>query len=46
MPMKNLLKTITECIDSFAKRENINRLAAIIGGEALSCMEFPEQLLI
>lgn len=33
--MKNLLKTATECIDKFARRENKSRLAAIIGGEAV-----------
>ncbi len=33
--MQNLLKIVTECIDSFSKKENITRLAAIIGGEAV-----------
>jgi len=33
--MENLLKIVTECIDSFSKKENITRLAAIIGGEAV-----------
>ena len=33
--MKSLLKIVTECIDKFTKKENISRLAAIIGGEAV-----------
>ncbi|MBW2614751.1 MAG: hypothetical protein JRD02_01055 [Deltaproteobacteria bacterium] len=43
--MKNLLKTITEYIDSFARRENINRLAAIIGGEAVILHGIPRTTL-
>ena len=33
--MKNLLKTVTNCIDKFAEQANMTRLAAIIGGEAV-----------
>ena len=33
--MKNLLKIVTKCIDKFSEKENIGRLAAIIGGEAV-----------
>ena len=43
--MKNLLKIVTECIDSFAERENINRLAAIIGGEAVILHGIPRTTL-
>ena len=35
MPMKNLLKIVTESIDNFARKENTTRLAAIICGEAV-----------
>jgi len=43
--MKNLLKIVTECIDSFAERKNINRLAAIIGGEAVILHGIPRTTL-
>jgi len=33
--MKNLLKIVTKCIDKFSGKENISRLAAVIGGEAV-----------
>lgn len=33
--MQNLLKIVTDCIDKFSKKENISRLSAIIGGEAV-----------
>ncbi len=33
--MKNLLKIVANCIDKFAEQANMNRLAAIIGGEAV-----------
>jgi len=33
--MKNLLKIVTNCIDKFADKANMTRLAAIIGGEAV-----------
>lgn len=33
--MQNLLKIVTECIDSFSEQANVIRLAAIVGGEAV-----------
>ena len=39
------MKIVTECIDSFAERENINRLAAIIGGEAVILHGIPRTTL-
>lgn len=33
--MKSLLKTVTECIDSFSEQANVVRFAAIVGGEAV-----------
>jgi hypothetical protein len=33
--MQNLLKIVTECIDSFSEQANVTRLAAIVGGEAV-----------
>ena len=43
--MKNLLKTVTKCIDDFSKRENIARFAAIIGGEAVILHGIPRTTL-
>lgn len=43
--MKNLLEIITECIDNFARKENTNRLAAIIGGEAVILHGIPRTTL-
>ena len=45
MPMKNLLKIVTECIDKFSEQENIARLAAIIGGEAVILHGIPRTTL-
>ena len=43
--MRNLLEIITKCIDNFSKRENITRLAAIIGGEAVILHGIPRTTL-
>ncbi|MBW2005066.1 MAG: hypothetical protein JRI72_10745 [Deltaproteobacteria bacterium] len=43
--MKNLLEIVTECIDNFARKENTNRLAAIIGGEAVILRGIPRTTL-
>ena len=43
--MKNLLQIVTECIDNFARKENITRLAAIIGGEAVILHGIPRTTL-
>lgn len=43
--MKNLLEIVTECIDNFARKENTNRLAAIIGGEAVILHGIPRTTL-
>jgi hypothetical protein len=45
MPMKNLLKIVTECVDKFSEQENIARLAAIIGGEAVILHGIPRTTL-
>ena len=43
--MKNLLEIATKCIDSFSKRENVTRFAAIIGGEAVILHGIPRTTL-
>ena len=43
--MKNLLEIVTKRIDSFSKRENITRFAAIIGGEAVILHGIPRTTL-
>jgi len=43
--MKNLLKIVTECIDKFSKQNNISRLAAIVGGEAVIMHGIPRTTL-
>ncbi|SPD74041.1 hypothetical protein PITCH_A2030185 [uncultured Desulfobacterium sp.] len=43
--MKNLLKTVTECIDKFSKQYNLSRLAAIVGGEAVIMHGIPRTTL-
>ena len=43
--MKNLLKIVTECVDKFSEQENIARLAAIIGGEAVILHGIPRTTL-
>jgi hypothetical protein len=44
--MKDLLKTVTECIDKFSGQLNIKRFAAIIGGEAVILHGIPRTALI
>ncbi len=43
--MENLLKIVTECIDEFSKQNNLPRLAAIIGGEAVIMHGIPRTTL-
>ena len=43
--MRNLLEIVTKCIDSFSKRENITRFAAIVGGEAVILHGIPRTTL-
>ena len=43
--MKNLLEIVTKCIDSFSKRENTTRFAAIVGGEAVILHGIPRTTL-
>ncbi len=43
--MKNLLESVTKCIDSFSERENLTRFAAIIGGEAVILHGIPRTTL-
>ncbi len=43
--MKSLLKIVTECIDNFSRQNNLPRLAAIIGGEAVIMHGIPRTTL-
>ena len=44
-PMRNLLETVTRCIDSFSQEKGIPRFAAIIGGEAIILHGIPRTTL-
>ena len=43
--MRNLLETVTRCIDSFSQEKGIPRFAAIIGGEAIILHGIPRTTL-